>query len=69
MADTKGANANCPVCKLPVGDSKHFCHLCRAAGREIRFDSEPCGAEHLTKTHTQDEIDSFDAAQTTSIKL
>ena len=27
-------NTNCPVCKLPVGESKHFCHLCRAAGRE-----------------------------------
>ena len=66
MADTKGANTNCPVCKLPVGESKHFCHLCRAAGRDVRFDSETCGADHLTKAHTQDEIDRFDAAQTTT---
>ena len=66
MADTTSAGPACPVCKLPVGESKHFCHLCRAAGRDTLFDSGPCEAEHLVKTHTQDEIDRFDAAQTTS---
>jgi hypothetical protein len=49
-----------------VGESKHFCHLCRAAGRDVRFDSETCGADHLVKTHTQEEIDRFDAAQTSA---
>jgi len=61
MAD---ANTNCPVCKLPVGESKFICHLCRAAGREVRFDSGPCEAEHLTKAHSQAEIDRFDVEQT-----
>jgi hypothetical protein len=66
MSDTNNSGPNCPVCKLPVGTSKHFCHLCRAAGRDVRFDSETCGADHLMKTHTQEEMDRFDAAQTTS---
>ena len=56
MADTEGANANCPVCKLPVGESKHFCHLCRRLGATL-LRSEPCGADHLVKMHTQDQID------------
>jgi hypothetical protein len=64
MGDTKTAGPDCPVCKLPIGEAKHVCHLCRAAGREVRFDSGPCEAEHLSKAHTQAEIDRFDAAQT-----
>ena len=61
MAET---NVDCPVCKLPVGDSKFICHLCKASGRDVRFDSGPCEAEHLTKAHTADEVDQFDAART-----
>ena len=60
-------NATCPICKLPIADNKFFCHLCRAAGHEVRFDSGPCEAEHLTKVHTQDEIDHFDSAKTQTI--
>jgi hypothetical protein len=60
------ANTTCPVCKLPIGESKHICHLCKANGRDVRFDSGPCEAEHLTKAHTAEEIDQFDAARTIS---
>jgi hypothetical protein len=62
MADD--TNTSCPVCKLPIGESKHICHLCKANGRDVRFDSGPCEAEHLTKAHTEDEIERFDAART-----
>ena len=66
MADT---NTTCPVCKLPVGESKFICHLCRAAGREVRFDSGPCEAEHMRKSHTEEEIEHFDAAQTIKVHI
>ena len=59
------ANPNeCPICHLPVVDNKHICHLCKAAGREVRFDSGPCEAEHMEKAHTVDELEHFDAAKT-----
>jgi hypothetical protein len=59
------ANPNeCPICHLPVVDNKHICHLCKAAGREVRFDSGPCEAEHMSKAHTIDELEHFDAAKT-----
>jgi hypothetical protein len=69
MADTKSAGANCPICSLPIGDSKFVCHLCRANGLVVRFDSGPCEAEHLAKTHTQEEIENFDAAQTIKVRV
>jgi len=64
MTASQGSGSDCPVCKLPVGDSKFVCHLCRANGREVRFDSGPCEAEHLSKMHTQEEVERFDAAKT-----
>jgi hypothetical protein len=64
MGDSSEAGPNCPICRLPVGASKHVCHLCRAHGRDVRFDSGPCEAAHLAKTHTVEEIERFDAAQT-----
>ena len=69
MAEPKDAGPNCPICRLPVGESKHVCHLCRANGREVRFDSGPCEAEHLAKEHTVEEVEHFDAAQTIKVKL
>jgi hypothetical protein len=66
-APTNAANTECPVCRLPIGESKHVCHLCKAAGRDVRFDSGPCEAEHLAKTHTQEEIERFDAERTQTI--
>jgi hypothetical protein len=67
MADTANSGPGCPVCRLPVGDSKFICHLCKANGLDVRFDSGPCEAEHLSKAHTAEEVERFDAAQT--IKL
>jgi hypothetical protein len=65
MADKNAGGGNCPICQLPIPQgNKFFCHLCRAAGLDVRFDSGPCEAEHLTKVHTQDEIDRFDSAKT-----
>ena len=64
MAETESSGPPCPICKLPVVDSKHICHLCKTNGRDVRFDSGPCEAEHLTKAHTPEEIERFDAAQT-----
>jgi len=64
MGATDQPNTECPVCKLPVADNKHVCHLCRAAGREVRFDSGPCEAEHMEKAHTVEELERFDAAKT-----
>ena len=61
MADDNKPGPNCPICQLPVGDAKHVCHLCRANGREVRFDSGPCEAEHLSKAHTEEEVENFDA--------
>jgi hypothetical protein len=69
MADTKSAGPSCPICSLPVGDSKFVCHLCRANGQVVRFDSGPCEAEHLSKAHTQEEIENFDAAQTIKVRV
>jgi hypothetical protein len=69
MAESKTAGLNCPICQLPIGEARHFCHLCRANGREVRFDSGPCEAEHLTKAHTQEEIENFDAAQTIKVRV
>jgi len=60
-------NTSCPICKLPIGDNKFFCHLCKAKGLDVRFDSGPCEAEHLTKTHTVEEIEHFDSARTQTI--
>jgi len=54
----------CPICHLPVADNKHICHLCKAAGREVRFDSGLCEAEHMSKEHTVEELEHFDAAKT-----
>jgi hypothetical protein len=66
MSDAANPGPACPVCRLPVADSKFVCHLCRANGKEIRFASGPCEAEHLEKAHTVEEIERFDAAQTIS---
>lgn len=57
-------NTSCPICQLPVADNKHVCHLCKAKGRDVRFDSGPCEAEHTAKEHTVEEIEHFDAAKT-----
>jgi predicted amidophosphoribosyltransferase len=57
-------NTKCPICQLPVTDNRHICHLCKAAGRDLRFDSGQCEAEHMSKAHTVEEIEHFDAAQT-----
>jgi predicted amidophosphoribosyltransferase len=67
MADKNAAAGNCPICQLPIGESKHYCHLCKANGREVRFDSGPCEAEHLTKEHTIEEVEHFDSAKTQTI--
>lgn len=64
MAATNDPGTTCPICRLPVGDSKFICHLCKANGKDVRFDSGPCEAEHLSKAHTPEEIERFDAAQT-----
>jgi hypothetical protein len=64
MTESKSAGPECPICHLPVGESKHICHLCKANGREVRFDSGPCEAEHLSKAHTLDEVERFEAAKT-----
>jgi hypothetical protein len=69
MAESKTAGLTCPICQLPIGETRHFCHLCRANGREVRFDSGPCEAEHLSKAHTQEEIENFDAAQTIKVRV
>jgi hypothetical protein len=61
---TGPAPTSCPICQLPVTDNKHICHLCKANGREIRFDSGPCEAEHMSKAHTIEELERFDAART-----
>jgi len=57
-------NTTCPVCQLPVADNRHICHLCKAKGLDVRFDSGPCEAEHMEKLHTVEEMEDFDAAQT-----
>ena len=67
MTASQGSAPECPVCRLPVTDNKFVCHLCRANGREVRFDSGPCEAEHLSKAHTPEEIEHFDAARTQTI--
>jgi len=64
MADAKSAGPSCPICRRPVGDSEHFCYLCRASGRDVRFDTGRCEAEHLATMHTHEEVERFDAAQT-----
>ena len=57
-------NTKCPICQLEVTDNRHICHLCKAAGRDVRFDSGPCEAEHMAKAHTVEELERFDAAKT-----
>ena len=69
MGDPKKPVLSCPICQLPVGDSKFICHLCRANGHEVRFDSGPCEAEHMRKSHTEEEIEHFDAAQTIKVHI
>jgi hypothetical protein len=68
MSASQGSAPECPVCRLPVVDTRFVCHLCRANGREVRFDSGPCEAEHMSKVHTEEEIEHFDAARTQTIK-
>jgi hypothetical protein len=64
MSEAANPGPACPVCRLPVADSKFVCHLCRANGKDVRFDSGPCEAEHVEKVHTVEEIEHFDAAKT-----